>query len=235
MTVVQIKEVTVNLEQKLYVIPSGGGYSCWGFQNCFDEVTQLSQMLGIGLPTEGQIGSMYLYHRHRELLNEANQKGLMNATWYNLNTPQRVKEILEAARMYADGQRLRLFYGETSELEHDIGRDWMSEHDMCGTIGRSTGMMKVPLLIANNASRGGSAILTDCIVRIIDTASKRELYRHPQYHMKHLFKRPVTDKGALAEGYTDEVTADGEVHARFKTAKKAEDWIAFMEGRRMRT
>lgn len=225
--------VTLNNEQKLYVIPSGGGgCTAWGFQNCFDEVTQLAELLEYPeRPTmEHDFGTLSLYHTHRTLLDKANQLGLLNRTWFSLNTPQRVQEILEASRLNPDGQRLRLYYGDT-----ETGRSWMDEHDMVGYIGRSGGMLKTPLLIHNHASRGGGAILTDCIVRIIDTASKRDLYRHPTFSMPALFRRPVTDKAALAEGYTDEVTADGEVHARFKSVKKATDWIDFMEGRRMRT
>lgn len=225
--------VTLNNEQKLYVIPSGDGFSCWGFQNCFDEVTLLADMLMGERPErptmEHDFGTLSLYHAHRTLLDKANQLGKLNRTWFSLNTPQQVREILETARLNPDGQRLRLYYGDVK-----TGRSWMDEHDMVGYIGRSMGMLKVPLLMETKRS-GGGAILTDCIVRIIDTASKRDLYRHPTFNMPALFRRPVTDESALDAGYTDEVTADGAVHARFKSAKKANDWIDFMEGRRMRT
>jgi hypothetical protein len=41
-------------------------------------------------------------------------------------------------------RKIRLFYGDTQ-----TGQSWFDEHDVVGRIGRSTGSIKVPLLVAD--------------------------------------------------------------------------------------
>lgn len=145
----------------------------------------------------------------------------MTDTTYQCKTPQAVRNILENAR--ATGRRLRLFYGD-----RDTGRDWLEENDVLGTIGRSTGDVKVPLLIPTARSMGGTAILCDCIVRIVDAKTKRELYVHPKYHL------PTLAIQAEAEaGYSTMVTANDAPHAQFRTEAAAARYVAFMRGERM--
>lgn len=73
------------------------------------------------------------------------------------------------------------------------GRCWLDEHDVVGRIGRSTGMMKVPLLIEAGAD-GGVAILTSCLLRRIDWESGRDLSRHPAYRAPDLTIRKDPEK-----------------------------------------
>jgi hypothetical protein len=215
-------QVTTNQNQRLFVIPAGhGGYSCFGFDNCFRDATALAERLGRGdlAPRREEIGTLAQYEQYQSLVRLAS--GCELGTWFSPDTPVRVREVIESARQ--KGMRLRLFYGD------DVtGRDWMEEFDVVGTIGRSTGAMKVPLIIASERSHGGPAILDDRIVRIIRTSDKRELYRHPQYHLAALavVRNEHPD-------YAASVTANGEVHARFKSEKSALNWIAFMRGERM--
>lgn len=42
--------ITINQEQGLYVIPSGSGFSCWGFQNADDEARELHRRTGGAVP-----------------------------------------------------------------------------------------------------------------------------------------------------------------------------------------
>lgn len=214
-------QVTTNEGQRLFVIPSGGGYSCFGFDNCYRDTKALAERLGrVDLaPRREEIGTLAQYEQYQSLVRLACGRDL--GTWYSPDTPARVREVLESARK--NGTRLRLFYGD------DVtGRDWMEEFDVVGTIGRSTGAMKVPLIITRECRHGGPAILDDRIVRIIRTADKRELYRHPQYHLAALavVRKEHPD-------YAASVTANGEIHARFKSEKSALNWIAFMRGERM--
>ena len=114
---------------------------------------------------------------------------IVNGTHYNDGTPEEVVEVLERARR--DGARIRVHYGDV-----ETGKDWMDELGVEGTVGRSGGEVKVPLLIARADSTGGGSILTDRIVRI-RYASKREggdLYRHWGYHL---------DPAAAATPYTE--------------------------------
>jgi hypothetical protein len=80
-----------------------------------------------------------------------------NGTAYHIDTPIRVIEILEKARQ--NRTRIRIWYGKN-------GHCWNDEFGTIGTVGRSTGQYKIPLLIKNRRSIGGAAILDDCIVRI---------------------------------------------------------------------
>ena len=214
-------QVTANPDSRLFVIPAGPGYTTYGFDNCYRDTKALAQRLGRNdlAPRQEEIGSMEQYEQYQRLIQMARGRDL--GTWFSPDTPQRVREVLEHARQ--NDIRLRLFYGD------DVtGRDWLEENDVVGCIGRSTGSMKVPLLINNQRNCVGPAILDDRIVRIISTTDKRELYRHPQYHLADL---SIELNEHL--GYAASVMANGVVHARFKTAKSAQNWIALMRGKRM--
>lgn len=215
--------VTVNEEQKLFVITSAGGYTCFGFENCFREAKALAQRLGVNelKPTAEQIGKLEQYENYIKLLGMLRESGRDLGTWFDPRTVEPVRRILEDARIR--GIKLRIFLGD-----HETGNDWMEEHDALGRIGQSTGFLKVPLIIENQSDCGGPAILDASIVRIIDATSKRELYRHPTYRMAKLEIAPSGD-----DKLPYQVTADGEFHARFKTMTKAQNWVAFMEGTRM--
>lgn len=102
---------------------------------------------------------------------------IVNGTAYSEGTPERVIQVLE--RFMGDRRRLRLYYGDPR-----TGRDWRESHDIEGHIGRSTGSIKVPILVANRRSMGGGSILTANIVKI-EYANKKlggVLYIHPNYH-----------------------------------------------------
>ena len=143
-----------------------------------------------------------------------------DGTYYHDTTPRKVVAALQAARQ--SGSRVRLFYGD-----QETGRDRMEEWSVTGTIGRSWGPIKIPLLIANSRSMGGGAILCDSIVRLL--VNGREVYRHPKYHLPTL----VMHKTGTYPELPWEVTANGKGHARFKTEPAAKRWIAFMRGERL--
>lgn len=131
---------------------------------------------------------------------------------FDIRTPDTVCNILA---QYAGRRdvRLRLYYGDT-----ETGRCWMEEYDTIGYIGRSTGQIKIPLLIKNSRSLGGGAILDHCIIKI--TVDGVKLYEHP------LFNMPVVTVN------DHQVLVDGEIYANCKTKKQAERLAAFMRGER---
>jgi hypothetical protein len=106
---------------------------------------------------------------------------IRNGTAYHEETPENIIRILESARQSNRSTRLRFCFGDTAD-----GRDWGEVHDTTGYIGRSTGSIKIPLLIATANSSGGGGLLDHCIVRIErkERGEKyyTEVYRHPQYH-----------------------------------------------------
>ena len=99
---------------------------------------------------------------------------VVNGISFLTETPDAVCNIL--ARYCGNrNQRVRIFLGDTK-----TGKDWFESYDTIGYIGRSCGTVKIPLLIHNTRSMGGSAILEHCIVKI--TVDKKTVYQHPNYH-----------------------------------------------------
>lgn len=148
------------------------------------------------------------------------QYQVVNGTSYHAETPAAVIEVLERARL--NRNRLHISYGDAV-----TGKDWLEEFDVTGYLGRSTGPIKVPLLIANRRSLGGGAILDHCIVRIRSSAGGRVLYQHPAYHFGTLAIRPKAQPITLPDGrkLSIDVFRDGQLHAAFESMDKARRWV----------
>ena len=148
------------------------------------------------------------------------QYQIVNGTSYVSRTPDEVIRVLESAR--SNRTRLHISQGDT-----DTGRDWLEEFETHGYVGRSMGPIKVPLLIANRRSIGGSAILDHCIVRIRESAGGRVLYQHPKYHHGVLEIRRKTEPVQLPDGriLALDVLRDGTVHASFESIAQARRWV----------
>jgi len=97
---------------------------------------------------------------------------VVNGTSYNEGTPEKVIQVLEKVKY--DGTRIKLDYGKD-------GKSWGDCYDVTGTLGRSTGTVKIPLLIHNSKSTGGTGILTDCIIQIKESRGGRVLYQCDNY------------------------------------------------------
>ena len=135
-----------------------------------------------------------------------------SGTCYHADTPTVLIKSLEIAMQ--NRSRVRVFYGDTEN-----GIDWMEEHDVTGRIGRSTGTIKIPLMINNSRSMGGPGLLDNCIVKLV--VNKRMVYFHPKYKTPKL---TVTGTSVLNE--------NGNEIAKFKTEKQAQNWKAFITGER---
>lgn len=100
---------------------------------------------------------------------------VINDTWYSIETKDEVINILENARLCRD--RIRLFYGDNK-----TGEDWLEDCDIMGRVGRSYGgIISIPILVKNSNSIGGTAILTDCIVKM--TINKKVVYQQDNYYI----------------------------------------------------
>lgn len=131
---------------------------------------------------------------------------------FDTRTPDKVCEILEYVSSKEPYTRLRLYYGDT-----ETGRCWMDEHDTVGSIGRSTGRYKIPLLIKTRRSLGGTAILDNRIIKIT-LVNGAVLYKHPLFNMPEV----------KADGCT--VFMDGKTYANCKTDMQAERLAKFLSG-----
>ena len=100
---------------------------------------------------------------------------VINDTWYSIETKDEVINILENTRLCRD--RIRLFYGDNK-----TGEDWLEDCDVMGRVGRGyNGIISIPILVKNSNSIGGTAILTDCIVKM--TINKKVVYQQDNYYI----------------------------------------------------
>ena len=133
-----------------------------------------------------------------------------SGTAFHIDTPNQVCEILDSAMQ--SRQRLKVYYGDKK-----TGRDWHEEHDTTGRIGRSTGNVKIPLIIHNSRSYGGPGLLDHCIVKVKDMKTKTVLYQHEKY------KAPVLEicESDLPE-YLHAIKIDGKIYSRHKSLLSAQ-------------
>jgi hypothetical protein len=142
-----------------------------------------------------------------------------SGTYYSNETPDEVIRVLDSIR--STGQRVKMYLGDRA-----TGRDWMGEDSKVGKIGRSSGPIKIPLLIKTINSHGGGAILDDCIVKIVTSpsTSARTLYQHPKYHQPEMV---ITNEGLEGKPeYTHTVRIGGETYSRHTSERSAKKLVA---------
>jgi hypothetical protein len=142
-----------------------------------------------------------------------------SGTYYSDETPNEVINILESLR--GTSQRIKMYVGDRV-----TGKDWMEESDKTGKIGRSTGPIKVPILLSTVDSTCGGAILDDCIVKIVTSPAStgRVLYKHPNYHQGEMI---ITEEGLPGNPeYTHTMRIDGEVYSRHTSFRSAQRLVA---------
>ena len=83
----------------------------------------------------------------------------MNGTSYDEQTDPAVIKVLEAARI--NRTRIKIDFGNVETYV-----SWQESFGIIGYVGRSTGSIKIPILVHNKRSLGGGAILTACILSI---------------------------------------------------------------------
>ena len=142
----------------------------------------------------------------------------------NFNRPELWK-VLENCRN--NRNRVRIWYGDIT-----TGKAWNEEYNVTGYISRSTGKIKVPLLINNTRSVGGIGLLDSAIIRVDDIASKRTLYEVSNFHVDAM--HCIYIEGDEYPYQVMQCKDNKEVLniANFKTEKRALHYIQFMEGKR---
>ena len=161
-----------------------------------------------------------------------------------LTEPQRILQSL-----IHSNRRVRLFYGHADEASvfatwkndptrrihpdatpAQIGKSWLDEWGMIGTIGQSMGPHKIPLLLHRRNSFGGGAILEDCIIAI-SCAPGAYLYRHPLLDLGD-WTVGEPSEASRADGYVEAAYCNGELHAQFKKPGQAARYVAYMKNER---
>ena len=94
---------------------------------------------------------------------------IVNGTTYHNDTPTEVISILEKARVLKN--RLIITYGFPN------GHPWGDNPSERGSVGRSIGPVKIPLLLKTKRSNGGEGILSHCIIMIQKSVDGKLLYQ----------------------------------------------------------
>lgn len=140
----------------------------------------------------------------------------LNGTYYDSRTPPDLAKVLEDCRQRE--VRIALSYGDA-----ESGKDWLEECETTGTLSRSMGPQKVPIMLANARSTGGMHILDHCVVRVRTAKGGRVLWQHPNYHHGKIevkpCKKPIPLPDARVLRWS--VLRDGETQASFETQAQA--------------
>ena len=212
--------ITLNVDQQFYVLDHGHGYSHFGFANARDHANQIAGRLmrpelKFGADDFGTLGG---YEKYRTAVRTWGCSPLATETYFDPGTDPKAERVLERCRHR--GTKVRLILGD-----REAGEPWLEEHDVVGKIGRSTGILKVPLLIEAGAD-GGCAILTACLLAIIEWGSGEFLYQHPAYHAPDLLIR----RGRDPDRPWEVIHCRKDVVACFREIGKAGAYVAFMCG-----
>jgi hypothetical protein len=89
----------------------------------------------------------------------------VNETYYHTETPDDLIKVLED--LLDSKQRVAIHFGDVV-----TGKEAYVER---GTIGRSTGTQKIPLLVKTSRSLGGGALLSEAILKITESAGKKRV------------------------------------------------------------
>jgi len=91
---------------------------------------------------------------------------------YHKDCPSVLVAILERHRIA--GTRLVFTFGNV-----ETGEVWESTTPERGRIGRSTGWRPIPLLVRTKRSMGGEALMSHCILRIVESRGGKLVYHKP--------------------------------------------------------
>ena len=125
-------------------------------------------------------------------------------------------------------RRVRIWYGD-----RQTGESWNDEYDVTGTIGRTNGQIKIPIILNNKRSLGGPALLVGSIIRVDDIEGKKTLWKVSGFHVSPmeiiLFPEQKDYPYAVMQNEDNGVRVNV---ANFKTENQAQRWIDFMNGKR---
>lgn len=146
-----------------------------------------------------------------------------------LKTYDNVNEALMSliVRAWKYKFRIRVFYGDNK-----TGRSWNEEYDVMGIVGRSTGNIKIPILLRRKDSYGGGALLLSSVIRIDDIEEKKTLWKLPNFHVEKMtIEKRAFECYPFAVMQTQDNGAISNI-ANFKTEAQAQRYKEFMEGKR---
>ena len=214
-----MRSITLNLEQRLNVIATDGGVGCFGFHNARDHARQIAQRLQRPdlMPGADEVGALTGYERYLAAVRAWGESSQSDSTYFDPGTDPRLARVLESCRR--DGRKVRLVLGDTG-----TGASSLDEFDVVGTIGRSTGILKVPLLVEPGEA-GGTAILCAHVLALMDWDTGLPLCRHDRWQPPELRIRASDD-----DQRPWAVVLHEQPVANFDDIGKVGAYLAFMRG-----
>lgn len=132
--------------------------------------------------------------------------------WFKNDTTMEVANIVDF--MYQTGKRYKIYSGCT-----ETGRVFAEEYDTVGTVSKTTGELKIPILITRKGNHGGAAISTGSILAVKEVGSKHFMFKNK------LFIQPTVEiketKSVLSE-YKYETIFNGDLYSRHRTLRSAQ-------------
>ena len=134
------KNITINNEQELYVIPEGKGYTCLGFDVTIKRIKLLAEELHLPYNNLNR-GSIEAYETYLNIVEIARQK-FINSGW-------RSTSDLYSPFIGHEGKRVEVTY------------TWDEKERFY--IGKSTGFIPCHIMIKKSNSTGGCSVLNNSI------------------------------------------------------------------------
>lgn len=223
-------KISLDEANRQYVIHTSEGYSVLSYQSCYDNAIALAEAMRRTqggnplrldfIPAINSIGTMECYQAFQKLIAVFSEHPARLKPWYMPGTPAGV--INAIAKYRNSGDLLRVFLGDRL-----TGRDSCEENASVGRIGLQGGLLKRPVLVELGAGFG-DCILTERVVRLMDVATNREVYRHPQYRIPEL---SVEEDGDAQQRLAWCVVRESICIAAFESREHAQRHADFLTGK----
>lgn len=214
--------ITLDKENQLYIVSTKNSFSSLGFDVVYSAVCEMVARLSkagkfFALPLLHEKGSISQFNQYLALCKEY---ALIDdkEVWFQGDVSFKLKRIL--TEIIKTRTPVRLHYGDRA-----TGCDWLEEFDIKGIISTSGPPQRIPILLPRSNSTGGSAVLVDCIVRIVDKKGNL-LYQHPNYHTPSFKLEEI--EGRWGVFIANENDGSYRLHDSFDKELAARKWLKKM-------
>lgn len=135
--------------------------------------------------------------------------------FFEEGTDEQVANVVN--RMYQTKKRYKVYFGCV-----DTGKVYAEEYDTIGTVGKSTGQIKIPLMITRKGNMGGGALLPSLIVAVREMDTNYFIYKHSKFVEPTVEIKENTSPDPSLKEYKFETYFNGELHGRHKSLRSAQ-------------
>ena len=216
--------LTISKERRLFITESG---SFCGWDVIYNRTVEMQNRLNL-FSEIPEIGTVEQYEAYVSTLSKYKAMDDQN-TWFDPSTSEAVRKTLK--RCIRTREVIRVYSGNP-----DTGRCWLREHDTTGTVGRTTGVFKTPILVPLGED-GGDLLEGSSILAIQDALTLRFLYKSSDFYIPQMRIGRDPDGRSTVEvqdgkdtDYRQDDVPTWHLQASFDTYVEACLYIAFMHG-----